>query len=62
MMSASPAPADPPAERAAEATDSLIRRPEQVCPNCGRALIEQKCKLLCLEPRCGFFLSCSDFY
>ena len=29
------------------------------CPNCGAALDERKCKLTC---RCGYFLSCSDYY
>ena len=29
------------------------------CPNCGAALNERKCKLIC---RCGYFLSCSDYY
>ena len=39
-----------------------VERPERVCPNCGRVLIERRCKLLCPEPACGYFLSCSDFY
>jgi hypothetical protein len=29
------------------------------CANCGAAMDERKCKLIC---RCGFFLSCSDYY
>jgi hypothetical protein len=29
------------------------------CANCGAAMDERKCKLVC---RCGYFLSCSDFY
>lgn len=39
--------------------------PEQVmrtCPVCGRELQERKCKLFCPDPRCGYFLSCADFY
>jgi len=48
-------PQDPPESRRSEA------RPERVCPNCGAALIERKCKLLCPEPACGYYMSCSDF-
>jgi hypothetical protein len=29
------------------------------CANCGAAMDERKCKLVC---RCGYFLSCSDYY
>jgi hypothetical protein len=28
--------------------------------NCGSAMLERKCKLLCTG--CGYFLSCSDYY
>lgn len=31
----------------------------QTCANCGARMIERKCKLIC---RCGYFLSCSDYY
>ena len=27
--------------------------------NCGAPMDERKCKLIC---RCGYFLSCSDYY
>ncbi len=29
------------------------------CANCGAPMDERKCKLVC---RCGYFLSCSDYY
>ena len=31
----------------------------QTCANCGKRLIERKCKLICT---CGYFMSCSDYY
>ena len=30
------------------------------CPACGLRLAELKCKLVC--ERCGYFMSCSDYY
>jgi hypothetical protein len=29
------------------------------CANCGAPMDERKCKLIC---RCGYFMSCSDYY
>ena len=29
------------------------------CANGGAQMLERKCKLIC---RCGYFLSCSDYY
>jgi hypothetical protein len=31
----------------------------RTCANCGAPMDERKCKLVC---RCGYFLSCSDYY
>jgi hypothetical protein len=46
------------ADATADAGDDpggLIR----TCANCGAEMDERKCKLVC---RCGYFLSCSDYY
>lgn len=43
----------PPAERVDPAT--VMR----TCANCGSAMEERKCKLICHG--CGYFLSCSDY-
>jgi len=32
----------------------------QYCPQCSVELHGNHCKLLC--PRCGYYMSCSDFY
>jgi hypothetical protein len=40
----------------AEADPGLLMR---TCANCGAEMDERKCKLIC---RCGYFLSCSDYY
>jgi hypothetical protein len=32
----------------------------RTCANCGSAMEERKCKLICRG--CGYFLSCSDYY
>lgn len=34
--------------------------PVRFCPNCSGELTEHRCKLRC--ERCGFYLSCSDYY
>jgi hypothetical protein len=73
---ATPAAEPPGAVSPADASDSPARRelgpiawlePDDAdpgavvltCANCGAAMDERKCKLIC---RCGYFLSCSDYY
>ncbi len=57
---AAPEPHGPrPAESAGAASNA---EPSRTCPNCGAPLFEQKCKLLCPNRACGYYLSCSDFY
>jgi hypothetical protein len=43
-------------------TPASDREPSRTCPNCGAPLTEQKCKLLCPNRECGYYMSCSDFY
>jgi hypothetical protein len=45
-----------------DADELALADPGQVlltCANCGATMDERKCKLIC---RCGYFLSCSDYY
>lgn len=54
-------PEPEPAPRAG-GTDMVADDPGSVilvCANCGARMEERKCKLIC---RCGYFLSCSDYY
>ncbi len=47
-------------ETAAAATEDLDPAAVMLtCANCGARMDERKCKLIC---RCGYFLSCSDYY
>lgn len=46
------------AGRPQERTEELMR----TCPICGSQLAERKCKLFCPDPRCGYYLSCADYY
>jgi hypothetical protein len=36
------------------------REPMLYCPVCSLRLSERKCKLYC--ERCGYFMSCADYY
>jgi len=39
---------------------SALTDPSRVCPHCSEIMQEQRCKVIC--QKCGFYLSCSDFY
>jgi hypothetical protein len=49
----------PPAGRAADVAPDDPGDLVTTCTNCGARMEERKCKLVC---RCGYFLSCSDYY
>lgn len=49
---------EPPDTAPAAATDS--REPMLYCPVCSLRLTARKCKLLC--ERCGYYMSCADYY
>jgi hypothetical protein len=60
-MSATP-PSTPEQPRA-EALTNLPKNNRDVsgfCPNCSAQLESHRCKVVC--KKCGFYLSCSDFY
>jgi hypothetical protein len=33
----------------------------EFCPICGAKLYSQKCRFICSNPRCNYFMSCSEF-
>lgn len=50
----------PPAASSVHPKPSAPGELMRVCANCGAAMEERKCKLICRG--CGYFLSCSDYY
>jgi predicted RNA-binding Zn-ribbon protein involved in translation (DUF1610 family) len=56
---------DPSAVRADRGSSACPANREQTavhtCPNCGSALVERSCKLVCPTPACSYYLSCSNF-
>jgi hypothetical protein len=49
---------DTTATPSAEQRDS--EEPMLYCPVCSRKLAQLKCKLIC--ERCGYYMSCADYY
>jgi hypothetical protein len=33
----------------------------EFCPMCGAKLINRKCRFVCSDPKCHYFMSCSEF-
>jgi hypothetical protein len=49
------------AEDQPENSQTDITEPAMLyCPVCDEKLISRKCKLIC--ERCGYFMSCADYY
>jgi hypothetical protein len=42
-----------------ETSSSAAQVPADFCPVCSARLESHRCKLVC--PRCGYFMSCSEF-
>jgi hypothetical protein len=53
-------PAPPTAILGNLAPASQKKDASSICPNCSTELRGQRCKVVC--KKCGFYLSCSDFY
>jgi hypothetical protein len=45
--------------RRPEKVEPMVELPVEFCPVCSTRLRPWRCKLAC--PRCGFFVSCSEF-
>ena len=57
MILVDQSPSDSSLETAAPPSD---REPMLYCPVCSLRLTERKCKLFC--ERCGYYMSCADYY
>ena len=49
-----------PQDRSAAPSHRDEQEPMLYCPVCSTRLTERKCKLLC--QKCGYYLSCADYY
>jgi len=51
---------DPEPAAPSSASQSKPEEPMLYCPVCSTRLTERKCKLIC--EKCGYYLSCADYY
>jgi ribosomal protein S27AE len=53
---------DPAVSPEPQSTDVQAKKEEPMlfCPVCNQRLTEHRCKLVC--GRCGYFMSCADYY
>jgi len=54
------------ANRMSQSESSTTKQEKQenwweFCPVCSSKLINQKCRFVCSNPQCQFFMSCSEF-
>ncbi|MCC6395127.1 MAG: hypothetical protein IT167_31340 [Bryobacterales bacterium] len=52
--------AEEPARKEEEETGDVPAEAMLYCPVCNQRLSEHKCKLVCT--RCGYYMSCADYY
>jgi len=48
------------AEKNTASEEKPGEEPMLFCPVCDEKLVSRKCKLIC--ERCGYFMSCADYY
>ncbi len=57
----------PPREAGTGQVEPLARRQQrqenwwEFCPMCSSRLINRRCRFVCSNPECQFFMSCSEF-
>lgn len=59
-MSVNPMKPEPPPTGQTRPPDPSEQEPMLYCPCCDARLAELKCKLICR--RCGYYMSCADYY
>lgn len=57
---AKPSEATSPAPETQASEQTTAEEPMLYCPVCSKRLTSLKCKLIC--ERCGYYMSCADYY